>query len=474
MVSLKFIGEKDKNALRASPSVELEDISEPNLMRDVFPYTEVPRMVFEDKRVPMDMPSEIFITDTTFRDGQQGHKPYTVDQIVRLFEYLHQLGGPKGIIRQSEFFLYSKKDKLAVEACRKKGFEFPQVTGWIRAHKEDFKLVKQMELKETGILTSASDYHIFLKLKWTRKKAVENYLDVARAAIDAEIVPRCHFEDVTRADVYGFAVPLARKLMELQEESGMRVKIRLCDTLGFGVENEYAALPRSVSKLVYTMVHDAGVPKEQLEWHGHNDFYRMIACAVSAWLHGCAGINGTLLGYGERTGNTPIEALCIEYAQLTGETNGMDLSVITDIAKYFRQDIKAKVARTKPFVGSEFNLTRAGIHADGLLKNEEIYNIFDTGRILKRPIQVAITDKSGVAGIVYKINELFEPGKKVDKKTAGIAEMYESIHQQYLDGRTTAISEDELVSLVMEFMPHVLLCEYSCRYPCRYEVSPKE
>ncbi len=470
MVSLRFISDDDKNALRTNPSPELEDTSEPNLMRDVFPYTEIPRICFENKRVPMDMPSEIFITDTTFRDGQQGHKPYSVEQITRLFEYLHKLGGPNGIIRQSEFFLYSKKDKLAVEACRKMGFEFPQITGWIRAHKEDFKLVKQMELNETGILTSASDYHIFLKLKWTRKKAVENYLDIARSAINSEIIPRCHFEDVTRADLYGFVVPLARKLMELQEESGMRVKIRLCDTLGFGVSNEYAALPRSIPKLVYTMVNDAKVPKEQLEWHGHNDFYRMIAGSVSAWLHGCAGINGTLLGYGERTGNTPIEALCIEYAQLTGSTGGMDLSVITDIVRYFKEDIKTKVARTKPFVGSEFNLTRAGIHADGLLKNEEIYNIFDTGKILKRPIQVAITDKSGVAGIVYKINELIGIHTKVDKTSPGIVEMYQSIHQQFIDGRTTAISEDELVSLVVEFMPHIL----SCEYPCKYEVSPKE
>ncbi len=470
MVSLKFISENNRNALRDSPALELEDVRKPNLMRDIFPYTSVPRICFENKRVPMDLPPEIFITDTTFRDGQQGHKPYSVEQIEKLFEFMHQLGGPKGIIRQSEFFLYSKKDKQAVEACRKKGFEFPEITGWIRAHKEDFKLVKQMELNETGILTSASDYHIFLKLKWTRKKAIENYLDIARSAINSEIVPRCHFEDATRADVYGFLVPLARKLMDLQEESGMRVKIRLCDTLGFGVPNEYATLPRSVPKLVYTMVHDAGVPKEQLEWHGHNDFYRMIACAVNAWLHGCAGINATLLGYGERTGNTPIEALCIEYAQLTGETNGMDLSVITDIMKYFRKDIKTKVARTKPFVGSEFNLTRAGIHADGLLKNEEIYNIFDTGKILNRPVQVAITDKSGVAGLVYKINELFELEKKVDKTTPGIVEMYKSVHRQYLDGRTTAISEDEIMNLVMEFMPHIL----SCSYPPSFEPPPKE
>ena len=59
------------------------------------------------------MPEEIWITDTTFRDGQQSRAPYTTEQIVKIFDYLHQLGGPNGIIRQSEFFLYSKKDRDA-------------------------------------------------------------------------------------------------------------------------------------------------------------------------------------------------------------------------------------------------------------------------------------------------------------------------------------------------------------------------
>ena len=59
-----------------------------------------------------------------------------------------------GSSAQSEFFLYSKKDREAVEKCRELGYEFPQVTGWIRAVKSDFKLVKEMGLEETGILTS--------------------------------------------------------------------------------------------------------------------------------------------------------------------------------------------------------------------------------------------------------------------------------------------------------------------------------
>ena len=70
-----------------------------------------------------------------------------------------------------------------------------------------------MEFKEVGVLTSVSDYHIFLKLGINRKQAFENYVSMATQALEWGISPRCHFEDVTRADIMGFCLPLAVKLM---------------------------------------------------------------------------------------------------------------------------------------------------------------------------------------------------------------------------------------------------------------------
>ena len=89
---------------------QLVDVDEPNTFRNLFPYSEVPKIAFNDRIVPHNMPEDIWITDTTFRDGQQSRAPYTTEQIVTIYDYLHKLGGPKGIIRQSEFFLYSKKE----------------------------------------------------------------------------------------------------------------------------------------------------------------------------------------------------------------------------------------------------------------------------------------------------------------------------------------------------------------------------
>ncbi|MFZ0945639.1 MAG: cache domain-containing protein [Syntrophobacteraceae bacterium] len=439
-----------------------QELDGPNLIRDIFPYDEVPRIDFDHRLLPIDPADDIFITDTTFRDGQQARPPYTVKQIDTIFELLHRLSGPNGVIRQSEFFLYTDKDRQALDACLAKGYEYPHITGWIRAVEEDLDLVVQLGLKETGILASVSDYHIFLKLKMNRREALEKYLNIVRAALEKGIAPRCHLEDVTRADIFGFCIPFAIELMRLREQSGIDIKIRLCDTLGFGVTYPGAALPRSVPKLVRAFIDDAGVPGRLLEWHGHNDFHKVLINAATAWLYGCSGANGTLLGFGERTGNAPIEGLIFEYIGLKGATNGIDTTAITDIVDYFQSELGYTVPSNYPFAGEEFNSTRAGIHADGLVKNEEIYNIFDTLKLLKRPISITITDKSGVAGIAYWVNRRLrlDGERRLDKRHPGVLKIFKRVMSEYDKGRNTSISNDELERWSRRYLPEYFISEF--------------
>jgi isopropylmalate/homocitrate/citramalate synthase len=417
---------------------------------------------FDHKIELIDPPEEIYITDTTFRDGQQSRPPFTAQQIEDLFTYLHRLSGPKGVIRQSEFFLYTDKDKEAIERCLAKAYKYPEITGWIRAHKDDLQLVKNMGLKETGILTSVSDYHIFLKLKKNRSEALQDYLKIVESTLAHGIAPRCHFEDITRADIYGFCVPFAQALMDLSAKAKVPVKIRLCDTLGVGITFPGAALPRSIGKIVRAMIDDAGVPSEYLEWHGHNDFYKAIINSVSAWLYGCTFVNGTLLGIGERTGNVPIEGLIMDYISLIGNDHGIDTQVITEIRNYFEKEIRHSVPRNQPFIGLDFNATSAGIHIDGVVKNEEIYVSFDTHKILNRPISINITDKSGLSGISHWINSHFAltGHDRVDKTHPGVARINKWIIKQYDTGRVTFISDDEIEHLAHRYIPEVFTSEF--------------
>jgi len=433
---------------------EVQDIEKPNLFREFFEYVEVPKVGFNFRTSPYDMPEEVVITDSTFRDGQQSREPYTTKQIVDIFKMISKLSGPKGIIRQTEFFTYSDRDKEAIRACQELGLEFPEITTWIRAKKEDFKIVKEMGVKETGILTSCSDYHIFYKLGMTRKQAMEHYLSVVADAFEAGIKPRCHLEDITRADFYGFVVPFVRGVQELSEQAGIPAKIRLCDTMGYGVPYPGVAMPRSVSGIIYGLKQYAGVPSEMLEWHGHNDFYKAVANAATAWLYGCGAVNTTLFGIGERTGNIPMEAMVFEYAQLKGTLDGMDTTVITDLAHYYEQQVGYTLPVQTPFAGANFNVTRAGIHADGLLKNEEIYNIFDTDKFLKRPPLVNINQASGAAGIAHWINASYglKGEKQVDKQSAVVAYVKAWVDSEYAKGRVAEIGADEIKSKINEFM----------------------
>ncbi len=433
----------------------LQDVQEPNLQRDLYSYGTVPKVAFNHRRVPMNMPEEIWITDTSLRDGQQSVEPYSVEQIVNIYKLLSKLGGPYGIIRQTEFFIYSKKDRQAIEKCMELDLKFPEITSWIRASKEDFQLVRELGIKETGILVSCSDYHIFKKMKMIRSQAMDMYLATVKDAFAAGVIPRCHLEDITRADFYGFVVPFVNELQKLSQEAGIPVKIRACDTMGYGVPYTEAVMPRSVAGIIYGLQHYSDVPSECLEWHGHNDFYKGVANASTAWLYGACAVNCSLLGIGERTGNVPLEAMVFEYAALRGSMDGMDPTVITEIADYFRKDIGYDIPPMTPFVGRSFNATRAGIHADGLLKDAEIYTIFDTGKLLNRPAVVEISKTSGLAGIAYWLNRNYrhKAGEEIKKQDPLVQTMKDWIDQEYEDGRQTVMTDKELDAMVERLAP---------------------
>jgi isopropylmalate/homocitrate/citramalate synthase len=241
--------------------------------------------------------------------------------------------------------------------------------------------------------------------------------------------------------------------MSSQVPEELSVKIRLCDTMGFGISYPGAALPRSIPKLVHKMNKECGVPSDRLEWHGHNDFHKVHINGTTAWMYGCDFLNSTLFGFGERTGNPPMEGAIFEYIALKGDMCGIDTTVITELADYMRS-IGAPIPDNYPFAGRQFNTTRAGIHAGGLRQDERIYNIMDTEKLLNRPPRVAITDKSGTDGVVHWVNEYFglKGGDRINKiKIHKLARWV--IDQYEVERRLTAIGDQELEQKTKELLP---------------------
>ena len=335
------------------------------------------------------------------------------------------------------------------------GLKFPEITTWIRATKEDFRLVRDLGIRETGILVSCSDYHIFKKMKMTRKQAMDYYLATVADAFEAGVVPRCHLEDITRADFYGFVVPFVNELQKLSRQAGIPVKIRACDTMGYGIPYTEAALPRSVAKHhlrpAAVLRRAERVPRVARAQR----LYKAVVNASTAWLYGACAVNCSLLGIGERTGNIPLEAMVFEYASLRGSLDGMDPTVITEIADYFQHEIGYDIPPMTPFVGRDFNATRAGIHADGLLKDAEIYTIFDTEKLLNRPASVQVGKTSGLAGIAYWINQNYHltGEKQIDKHDPLVLALKGWVDAEYEDGRQTVLSVKELKAKIAELAP---------------------
>jgi isopropylmalate/homocitrate/citramalate synthase len=238
--------------------------------------------------------------------------------------------------------------------------------------------------------------------------------------------------------------------MEVGGQAGIQVKVRYPDTLGIGVPHPNAALPRGIPRLTQALRREAGVPPEALEFHGQNDLTAIVPNAVCAWLYGASANNGTLLGIGERSGNTPIESLVFWLISLTGGTQGMETRVITEIADYYRS-IGERIDPRLPLVGDDFNLTRAGVHADGLIKDEEIYNPFDGTSLLGRPPRVAITDKSGTAGLLLWMRD-HRPAlaEGLMKQDPLVRRLNERIIEEFGAGRITSLSDDEVGQLVDE------------------------
>jgi isopropylmalate/homocitrate/citramalate synthase len=184
------------------------------------------------------------------------------------------------------------------------------------------------------------------------------------------------------------------------------IKIRICDTMGYGVTYPGSALPRSVPKLVRAMIEDGGLPRRAHGMARAQRLYKVLINASTAWLYGCAGVNGTLLGFGERTGNTPVEALVIEHISLHGKTNGADTRVISEIADYFSKEIGHRIPSNAPLLGRDFNCTSRR-HPCRRVDQEpgDIQHLRHRKAILGRPFSIAVTDKSGAAGVAHWVNQ---------------------------------------------------------------------
>ena len=419
--------------------------------RDIYPFDTVPRFIVTDSEIRENL-SKIYITDTTLRDGQQGWRVFTVEECERIYELLADISNG-GAIDSTEVFLYTEKDREVAKRLRSYGYKYPKVIGWIRATHSDLQLVIDSKLDETVILMSISDYHIKYKFNATRSEVIRKYLEVAEKALSNGITVKASLEDITRADIFGVVIPFIKKLMELSEKYRVPVKIKLPDTLGLGLPFPEVPLPRGIPALVQAIRKATGLPQEYIEFHGHNDFGLVVANHIAAWMYGAAASNCTLLGIGERAGNCPLEIMAIHYASIKGH-GSINLKALSRIPELFEK-MGLKILDHYPIVGRNAFRTKAGIHADGLLKNPEVYLPFDPMKVLGIPYSVAITPYSGRAAIVIWLRN-YLGYDHISKDDPRVVAIYNEIIELFnRSGRTEPLSNEEMFEIVKKYFPEV-------------------
>ena len=425
----------------------IPDVPQPDYFLDQFPRDGFPLYAWEQH--PTALPTQAWTTETTHRDGQQGGLPLTEAQSLKIYDILCAFTGTSGAIRQAEFFVYRPSDRAALEGAleRWRGGAPIEPTTWIRATVKDVELIKALGVRETGMLASASDYHTFHKFKpGGRSQAAQTYLDAVRVTVDAGIRPRLHLEDATRASM-DFIAPFVAAVQEICAPSGLRPKFRVCDTMGLGLPYEDVALPRSVPRMIKTL-RSLGLNAEDLEFHPHNDTGLVTANCLAAIRAGCAAINGTSLGKGERTGNAPLEQVLLHLIGMGYFADDQpDFTALNDLAALYAEMGEALPPKY-PLYGRDAHRTRAGVHADGLNKFWWMYAPFNVPELLGRPLEVSLTKESGVAGVVFLIRQHL--GLDLPKDHPAVQAAQAWLNAEFDGGRQTSVEWEELAPHVAE------------------------
>lgn len=389
---------------------------------------------------------EVRISDSTIRDGSQ--MPGVVmsrKHRLAVYEYLHEIG-----IEKLECFLFNQRDKDVARSMLDKGYEFPEVTGWARSRKEDIDLVLAMDgIKETGILMSVSDTHIFDKLGMkSREEAKKKYLDALQYAVDHGLRTRCHLEDLTRADWGGFIKPFVQDIISIDKDA----IIRICDTLGLGLPFPEAELPYGIPCMIKEL---KKLKVKNIETHIHDDYGFGVANSLAGYWYGANWSNLTFLGIGERAGNSELEKVLVFLITRVGGFDKYNPEKLTEFARYMEKEVRIHVPRNKAIVGENVFAHESGIHTAGVIKSPFTYEPFPPALVGGRR-KLMVGDSSGREVIKQKVEEIAQRllNMKVDieKDDPRIKKIYDDIHRLYdKEGRRSAISDDEMKKYVEKY-----------------------
>ncbi|MCL2712746.1 MAG: homocitrate synthase [Methanomassiliicoccaceae archaeon] len=337
------------------------------------------------------------VCDTTLRDGEQtAGIVFANIEKYKIAQMLDDAG-----VQQIESGIPAMggDEKTAVKHIAHMGLD-ASILGWNRADIQDINDSIACDVDSVAISMSSSDIHIQNKIRKSREWVLQKISESVSHAADHGLYISCNAEDASRADL-GFLIEFARTA---KEAGAMR--LRYCDTIGR--EDPFTAYER-----VKTIIDTVGI---DVEMHTHNDFGMANANTFAGIRAGAKFASTTVMGIGERSGNTALEEIVMACKHLMNLDTGIDVLKLKPLAEFVSLASGRPIYVSKPFLGANCFAHEAGIHTDGIIKDSKNYEPYDPEEVgLQRSI--VIGKHSGRSTLV---SDLAKRGITLDDDAAAL------------------------------------------------------
>jgi len=364
------------------------------------------------------------LVDSTLREGSQTvGVAFSLEQKVAIARHLVRVG-----VEEVEVGIASSLDRELpdlVDRCRKEA-GVSRLSLWCRCREEDIACALRLGSDVLSLSVPVSDLHIAAKLNLGRAavaKMVAKSIAKARAAVGYVSLG---LEDATRAEP-----AFLREIVSVACENGVD-RIRIADTVG-------VSTPGAIATLVRELRRDF---KVEIGVHMHNDFGMATANAIAALEAGAQWADVTVLGLGERAGNSRLEEVA-GYLALQGG-RPYETTLFSDLARLAAACAGRTIEAHQPVIGAGIFACETGLHLAGLAKDPRTYEPYEPILVGARR-QLSYGAKAGRQGVVERLRQL-----GLHCQEAQLGRLADAFRGQCLDlGRP--LHDREVLQLVAEY-----------------------
>ncbi len=376
-------------------------------------------------------PQKVRLHDITLRDGeQQAGIIFTKDDKIRIAEKLAEVGVHR---IEAGMPAVSPNDEAAIREIVKRNLG-PEIFAFSRCMVKDVELAADCGVDGIVIEIPASAHLIDQGYKWPLQKAIDLSVEATSYARKKGLYTVFFTIDATRSDLNWLL-----DLIDKVATEGHMDAFTLVDTFGVLAPHAATYFTKKVKERV----------TKPLEIHFHSDFGLGVANTISAVLAGAEVIHSTVLGIGERAGNTPMEETVLALLTMYGIDVGIDYGKLNELARLVQELAGVEIPGWRPFIGEGAYTIESGI-VTGWFKNAFESNpttIFPVhpNFVGHEPPKILMGKKSGLDNIKIWAQKLGVDLEE-DKALALLQEVKRSSHDL-----KRVLTEEEFSGLLQNF-----------------------